>query len=636
MLKLSIIIPCYNAEPYIFELLECLEKQIHNQPDVEVIIIDDGSKKPLKLPSEYTWCSLSRFSENQGASAARNAGLNIAKGQYIAFIDADDLVADNYIETILNKAKTEKFDYCYLSWKAFGGWPMNVVLNSVDDQFPEFNLCVWNRIYKRSMIGKVRFNTKKAVAEDAQFIREVKEDGKKKAFIHDYMYFYRSDANDSLTKRASSGKLAIKRILYYFRHVTADMSYLIEEFKEADKDSEVILMTDQNDIPELENYAVVISPRHMKATELRGEKTAYYHEIPTPLKTQVLIFVAAEHAIGGIEQFTYYFCKQMHKYYDIMVLYHKGMMDQGQLARLLPYADVVNNDPNKPIICDTAINCRVVLPLPENVQYKKKIQLVHTCRLKEQWQPVEDADDVYYVSHTSAKSFEDPEGKVIYNLTCPENTQEALLLVSATRLTYEKGAERMRQLADMLNAKGIPFTWIIFTDAPFNNPPDNVVFMRPRLNIKPWIKSASYLVQLSDCEAFGFSMVEALELGTPIITTKLPVLPEIGFVEGVNGYSLPFNVTECQDIEKIYNHQCKGFEYTHNNADIVSQWRKILGNTKPTIKRKLEKGFRYVLVLKNYDDGELHRSVKAGEVLKVKQKRAEEGAKLGLYRILEA
>ena len=49
--KLSIIIPCYNAEPYIYELLDCLDKQMTKE--VEVILIDDGSKTPVL--SNYKW-----------------------------------------------------------------------------------------------------------------------------------------------------------------------------------------------------------------------------------------------------------------------------------------------------------------------------------------------------------------------------------------------------------------------------------------------------------------------------------------------------------------------------------------------------------------------------------------------------
>ena len=90
-MKLSIIIPAYNAEPYIDKLIERLEPQISK--DIEVIVVDDGSKKPYKGPK---WAKVIR-QENGGASAARNTGLDKAKGDYIAFIDADDLVTEDYI-----------------------------------------------------------------------------------------------------------------------------------------------------------------------------------------------------------------------------------------------------------------------------------------------------------------------------------------------------------------------------------------------------------------------------------------------------------------------------------------------------------------------------------------------------------
>lgn len=236
--KLSIIIPCYNAEPYINELLNTLQSQMNDK--VQVLVIDDGSKEEFK--TDYSWVTVIR-QNNAGASAARNTGLDNAKGEYISFIDADDLVASNYIETILDKIATEKFDYCYLSWRTMsGGWQQDVKLHSVEDKFPPFNLCVWNRIYRKDMIGDVRFNTKKKIAEDAEFIRAVKEEGKKKAFIEDYMYFYRSSTPNSLTKRFSNGEVATKRVVYYYPHVTSDMVNLIDEFRETDKEAEIILI----------------------------------------------------------------------------------------------------------------------------------------------------------------------------------------------------------------------------------------------------------------------------------------------------------------------------------------------------------------------------------------------------------
>ena len=629
---LSIIIPCYNAEPYIFELLVCLGRQILKMDDkkeVEVIVIDDGSKKPLDL-SNY-WFVKSICQCNAGASAARNVGLDFATGEYIAFIDADDLVSDKYIETILNKAKTEEFDYCYLSWKSFGGWEQDVKLNSIEDKFPPFNLCVWNRVYKRSMIGDVRFNTNKLVAEDAQFIREVNETGKKKAFISDYMYFYRSNSADSLTKRAGAGKLPIRRIVYYYPAVTKDMGFLLDEFKREDQDAEIILMTDRNEIPELADYAMILKPQVMSGTELRGQHTSLFTKIETPRKTQVLLFVDTLYKIGGIETWTYNFCKAMHKYYDILVL--ASRIDPDQLTRLLPYAEVTS-DFRRTIVCDTAINCRYVLELPNNIEYKKYIQVVHTCKMKDYWTIKDKADEIIYVSGVAADTFGDTEGKVIHNLTDPRDTNKMLILVSATRLSYEKGGQRMIDFARLLEKHNIDYTWFVFTDERLPGAPSGMIFKQPTLNIAPYIKAADFLVQLSDQEAFGFSIVEAWLLSVPTITTALPVLKELGFVEGMQGFTVPFKVDEVENLEEKLFADYGPIEYRNSNTKIIKQWRGILGNTKPTKQRKTLKGHKWVVALRDFKDMEQKRNVLTGEVYQVPEKRAAAGQQQGFFKIL--
>lgn len=633
---LTIIIPAYNAEPYIWELLQCLEKQIHNQPDVEVIVVDDGSKKPLKLPAEYTWCTLLR-QKNQGASAARNTGLDAAKGQYIAFIDADDLVSDNYIQTIVNKAKAEKFDYCYMSWKGFGGWNIQVKLNSINDTFPPFNLCVWNRIYKRSMIGKVRFNTSKVVAEDAQFIRDVKEEGKKKAFISDFMYYYRSNTPDSLTKRVTNGLLRHKRIVYNLP-VVPDSEKLLAEIKEADKTAEVIVMTNENHLKDLDKYAMVIPPRKMVGTELRGQFTPLFAKQVEPLVTQVVLFIDNLFDIGGIETFTYNFCRWMHSYYDITVLYTKNVAES-QRVRLLPYADIVKAN-NTPIVCDVAINCRINLVLPTNVQAKKKINLVHTCKMQPNYRIADKPDEIYYVSNACRESFGDNTGGVVYNLTCPEPVkQRPIRLVSACRLTWEKGKNRMFQLASKINELGINFTWEVFTseipDVKLSEVPNGLVFRQQTLDVKQWIKAADFYVSLSTWESFGYSIVEALELGTPVITTPLPVLSEIGFIEGTNGFTVPMNIDDLGShyLKAILTSNLK-FQYSRkvDNERIVNHWREILGDMIPTRKAPA-KNAKTCYVLIDYFDAELDRFVNKGEYLLVSPKRAKIGETSGFYRI---
>ena len=69
MIRLTIVIPAYNAEPYIYELLDCLAPQITDE--VEVIVIDDGSRQ--QVTTDHKWCKVIR-QKNQGCSTARNKG----------------------------------------------------------------------------------------------------------------------------------------------------------------------------------------------------------------------------------------------------------------------------------------------------------------------------------------------------------------------------------------------------------------------------------------------------------------------------------------------------------------------------------------------------------------------------------
>lgn len=192
---LSIIIPGYKRYEYIEKLLEKLNNQI--QEKIEVILVDDGSPVPYKYNyKKYSrkWLKIIRLNENSGgASVPRNAGLDIAKGKYIGFIDADDMIADDYIEKILNKINNENFDYCYISWKN-----TNYTIK-IDGEPPIWNRCVWNCIYKREIIGNVRFDKKLKMAEDAEFNNKVRKG--KKANITDVLYFYNGESENSLTKQ---------------------------------------------------------------------------------------------------------------------------------------------------------------------------------------------------------------------------------------------------------------------------------------------------------------------------------------------------------------------------------------------------------------------------------------------------
>lgn len=184
---LSIIIPTYNRNEYIVKLLDQLHSQMQN--NVEVIVVDDHSDIPL----EKSWFKYIYLENNSGgASIPRNIGLDNAKGKYIVFIDADDLVSPDYIQTILDKIK-ENWDYCYISWKG----KINRVI--IENEPPKWNCCVWNCIYKRDLIGNERFKPELKMAEDLDFNKRVRKG--KRANITKIVYYYNEDTPNSLTKQ---------------------------------------------------------------------------------------------------------------------------------------------------------------------------------------------------------------------------------------------------------------------------------------------------------------------------------------------------------------------------------------------------------------------------------------------------
>lgn len=187
-MKLSIIIPYYNCLIYIKELFKVLEPQLND--NIEVIVVDDGCHE--KELDKFKAKVIHLDKNSGGASVPRNTGLDIAKGEYIAFIDADDMISEDYIKQILQKIDTEDFDYCYIGWQS----PSFSVI--IDDNPPNWNMSVWNCIYKKNIIRNERFNPDIIIGEDYDFNVRVRKG--KKTSIKKYLYYY-NDTPNSLMKR---------------------------------------------------------------------------------------------------------------------------------------------------------------------------------------------------------------------------------------------------------------------------------------------------------------------------------------------------------------------------------------------------------------------------------------------------
>lgn len=619
-MKLSIIIPYFNTKEYTDELLACLDKQMND--DVEVILIDDGSDSVYR--PKYDWLRVHRV-KHSGQSKARNLGINRALGDYIQFIDSDDMVPEYFIEKLLEKI-SEGSELIEYSWRSLNmnGVKFNYRVYKDGDRLSNPSACT--RCFKRDFIGSHRFNEKKDATEDEDFTRHlgIYRDVKV-SIIPEYMYFYRTDVQGSNVKTYKQGLRKTKRVVYYYKHVGRDRDDILKAIKEDDKTNEVFLMTYQNDIPELEEHCQILRPCNIWTHYQKGEPFTGCSIVQIPEQYKTIVYIQFLHIIGGIETFVYNFGDMLG---DAVLLI--GRVNDKQKERLKEKIKVIEYDRRKTYLCETLIILRILDDKPENILCDQSVRMVHGCRTNPSWHVRQDTDFIVTVSETCKKSFgeECKEAMVIHNPITKEN-KKALILVSATRIPApDKGNNetRMRILAERLKDADIPFVWFNFSDGVIQNAPEGLVNMGTRMDIQPYIARADYLVQLSDSEAWSYSMLEALVNGTAVLCTPLASAEEMGIEDGVNGYILPYDMGF--DVNRLLD--VPTFEYEYDNDQIKALWSKLLSKK---IKPPKKQGVR-VRVLTTYNDTQLKRQVNAGEVIFVKPDRAKQIASAGLGEII--
>ena len=121
-IKVSVILPAYNAEQFLADLLDSVVGQTMN--NFEVIAINDGSSdgtQEILDRYEKNYPSIFRIfqQENMGQSATRNHALQYVKGTYVAFIDADDILEKDYLETLYNACYSNDADIAIGGYEKF-------------------------------------------------------------------------------------------------------------------------------------------------------------------------------------------------------------------------------------------------------------------------------------------------------------------------------------------------------------------------------------------------------------------------------------------------------------------------------------------------------------------------------------
>lgn len=251
-IKLSIVIPYYKTLLYTEQLFDVLIPQLTKE--VEVCVIDDGCNE-LEL-DKYKEVKVLHI-DNGGVSNARNVGINNTTGQYIAFIDSDDMVVEDYVKKILSIK--EDYDYCYLSWKDTKG---NEYI--IENEPPEFNKCVWNCVYSRKLIGNKRFRKNLQYGEDWDFNDRVRKGNKKN--ITDIMYIYNAGREDSLTDKYCKGEITKDRplkaqVVMFLRFVSkigGVETFLYEFFKEFHNKYDILFLYDECDPVQLNRYSKLV------------------------------------------------------------------------------------------------------------------------------------------------------------------------------------------------------------------------------------------------------------------------------------------------------------------------------------------------------------------------------------------
>lgn len=220
--KVSIIIPCFNSERFLKETVESALRQ-SRAPD-EIIVVDDGS-------TDESWNVIRGFGgqvravrqSNAGASAARNRGTLLASGDYIQYLDADDLLEREALARKLAVAEANGADLVYGDWRRFRDrsdgireWG-STVARAITDVDPDLELAAFGDfwcppaalLYRRSLVDRIGgWHADLPIIQDARFLQDAVMLGAKVVRVPEVLAFYREPRPGSLSQQ---GALRLKR-----------------------------------------------------------------------------------------------------------------------------------------------------------------------------------------------------------------------------------------------------------------------------------------------------------------------------------------------------------------------------------------------------------------------------------------
>lgn len=211
---ISVIVPIYNVEKYLDRCIESIVNQTYS--NLEIILVDDGS--PDNCPRICDdWAEKDNrikvvHKENGGLSDARNAGLLIATGEFVSFIDSDDFIEFHFYEILLLMLNKTHADIAACGFLRFSDQnaikeridTANVVVLNTEEALIEIinyglvKQVVWNKLYKKSVVEGVTFDIGK-IHEDTFWSYKIFGKARQTVVVNDYLGYYYFQRNDSIT-----------------------------------------------------------------------------------------------------------------------------------------------------------------------------------------------------------------------------------------------------------------------------------------------------------------------------------------------------------------------------------------------------------------------------------------------------
>lgn len=251
MKKYSVIIPVYKAEKTLRRCVDSLLR--YDREDVEVILVNDGS--PDKSGDICEWYKnndkriLYVNKRNGGVSSARNAGLDVAEGKYVLFVDSDDFVTEDYFTTLDQLVAVDDIDLIQFSALIFDGNKFEKLAYSpqvavTPDEYIS-SICdavcrktinsPWSKIFKRSIIeqGKIRFDERVSIGEDKLFNIKYATLGQSYMVSDKCLYVVSTENVDSLSRNISADYSEQFEILNLEIKSTVNDANISDDFKKS-------------------------------------------------------------------------------------------------------------------------------------------------------------------------------------------------------------------------------------------------------------------------------------------------------------------------------------------------------------------------------------------------------------------